>query len=126
METRHILIVDDRKTHRQYIGDVLQSAGFTVTEVSNAEEARQKLAEGMRFDALMVDQMMPKETGTQFLRALRAESTFKTLPMVLITAYPEDDEVQKIEKENVRVLPKPVRDYHEIILVIEEVLQQKG
>lgn len=116
-----ILVVDDRETHRQYIADVLQSAGHTVTEVNDTMSAREALFGDEVFHLMVLDQMMPNQTGTEFLEILRSEERYKDLPVVLITAYPEDEAVQEIDKANLIVLPKPLRDYRDILKAVDNV-----
>jgi CheY-like chemotaxis protein len=123
--TLNILVVDDRKTHRQYISDVLQSAGYFVEEAENTQAAQTKILGETVFQLMVLDQMMPDQTGTEFLTILREDQRYKDLPVVLITAYPEDDEVKAIDKTGLIVLPKPLRDYHDILKAVENLCPKK-
>jgi two-component system phosphate regulon response regulator OmpR len=86
----HILLVDDDERLRGLLSRYLGEQGFRVTTAANAAEARDKLR-FMDFDLMVLDVMMPGETGlalTEDLRADRAPST----PILLLTARgaPED------------------------------------
>jgi len=88
-ETAHILVVDDDARLRGLLSRYLTENGFRVTAASHAAEARDK----MRFlqpDALVLDVMMPGESGLDLTASLRAENT--GVPILLLTARgaPED------------------------------------
>ena len=69
-----------------------------------AEEAREAL-KNYRFDLLIVDIMMPNETGLEFLSKLRLESS---LPVILLTAMGEtEDRITGLERGADDYLPKP-------------------
>ena len=70
----HLLVVDDDRRIRELLSRFLMSEGYRVTTVESAAEARAKL-EGLSFDLLILDVMMPGETGFEFARKLRTSST---------------------------------------------------
>jgi len=85
----HILVVDDDARLRSLLSRYLAENGFRVSMASHAADARDK----MRFlapDALVLDVMMPGETGLALTAALRAERA--DVPILLLTARgaPED------------------------------------
>jgi two-component system phosphate regulon response regulator OmpR len=89
-ETAHILLVDDDARLRGLLSRFLGEQGFRVTTAQDAADAREKLR-ALDFDLLVLDVMMPGETGlalTEDLRADRAPAT----PILLLTARgaPED------------------------------------
>ena len=79
----HILIVDDDERLRQLISRFLLEEGFRVTMAANADEARKRLA-GVRFDLMVVDVMMPGESGLDLVRDLKLGST--PPPCLMLTA----------------------------------------
>jgi two-component system phosphate regulon response regulator OmpR len=88
-EEAHILVVDDDARLRALLSRYLAENGFRVSSASHAAEARDKL----RFlapDALVLDVMMPGESGLALTASLRAENA--TVPILLLTARgaPED------------------------------------
>ncbi len=128
MSKAKILVVDDKFTHRKYIGDVLQSQGYEAVEVGSTAEARQMLLGDESFDLIFLDYMMPHQKGTEFLKELRASDElrrYNDTPTVIVTAYAEDEEVQNVVDEpNVFVLSKPLRDYHDILEVVDQALNK--
>jgi CheY-like chemotaxis protein len=119
------LVVDDKESHRRFIADVLRSEGYEVLEAANGEQARRKLREEQPVHLLVLDQMMPRLTGTTFWRQIKADETFKDvwdLPVIFITAYPEDDEMRDLKAKGVPVLAKPLRDYQDILDAVRQVL----
>lgn len=70
----HILVVDDDNRLRSLLQRFLRDNGFYVSVAKNAAEARERLRD-YKFDLLIVDIMMPEETGLEFLEKLRRESS---------------------------------------------------
>ena len=66
----HILVIDDDNRIRELLGKFLKDNGFFVTLSSDAINAKEKLKEFI-FDLLIVDVMMPEETGVEFTQYLR-------------------------------------------------------
>src|SRR3546814_16096100 len=81
----HILVVDDDRRLRELLRKFLSENGFRVTTAGDAAEARERLAV-LRFDLLIVDVMMPGESGFELTSALRRAST---VPIRLLTAMAE-------------------------------------
>ena len=70
----HLLVVDDDRRIRDLLSRFLASEGYRVTTADNAADARAKL-QGLRFDLLVLDVMMPGESGFDFAQSLRGDST---------------------------------------------------
>lgn len=81
----HLLLVDDDRRIRDLLSRLLRGEGYRVTTAENAADARAKL-EGLSFDLLILDVMMPGETGFDLARHLRASSN---VPIVMLTARDE-------------------------------------
>src|SRR5436853_340064 len=81
----HLLVVDDDRRIRDLLSRFLLAEGYRVTTAQTAADARAKL-DGLRFDLLILDVMMPGETGFDFARHLRASST---VPIIMLTARDE-------------------------------------
>jgi two-component system phosphate regulon response regulator OmpR len=81
----HLLIVDDDRRIRNLLSRFLNSEGYRVTTAETAAEARAKL-DGLKFDLLILDVMMPGESGFDLARAIRASSM---VPIVMLTARSE-------------------------------------
>src|SRR6267142_4185089 len=81
----HLLVVDDDRLIRDLLSRFLLAEGYRVTTAETAAEARAKL-EGLRFDLLILDVMMPGESGFEFARKLRTSSS---VPILMLTALGE-------------------------------------
>jgi two-component system phosphate regulon response regulator OmpR len=81
----HLLVVDDDRRIRDLLSRFLLAEGYRVTTAETAADARAKLA-GLRFDLLILDVMMPGETGFNLARDLRASSN---VPIIMLTARVE-------------------------------------
>ena len=88
VDTAHILVVDDDQRLRDLLDRFLTDNGYNVTTAGDADEARASLR-GLRFDALVLDRMMPGEDGLCLARDLR---THDATPILLLTAMGEPDE----------------------------------
>jgi len=83
----HLLVVDDDRRIRDLLSRYLNSEGYRVTTAETAAAARAKLG-GLKFDLLILDVMMPGETGFELARAIRTSSK---VPIVMLTARSEAD-----------------------------------
>jgi two-component system phosphate regulon response regulator OmpR len=81
----HLLIVDDDRRIRDLLSRFLAHEGYRVTTADNAAEARAKLG-GMDFDLLILDVMMPGESGLEFAQSLRETSA---VPILILSARGE-------------------------------------
>jgi two-component system phosphate regulon response regulator OmpR len=87
----HLLVVDDDRRIRDLLSRYLVGEGYRVTTAETAAEARAKL-EGLKFDLLILDVMMPGETGFELARSIRLTSM---VPIVMLTA--RDEKESRIE-----------------------------
>ena len=78
----HLLVVDDDRRIRDLLSRFLFAEGYRVTTAETAADARAKL-EGLRFDLLILDVMMPGETGFELAKAIRGDSN---VPILMLTA----------------------------------------
>jgi two-component system phosphate regulon response regulator OmpR len=82
-----LLVVDDDRTIRVLLSRFLTREGYRVSTAESAAEARAKL-DGLRFDLLILDIMMPGENGFDLARAIRATSG---VPILMLTARDEKE-----------------------------------
>ena len=81
----HLLVVDDDRRIRDLLSRYLVSEGYRVTTAEHAVEARAKL-DGLKFDLLILDVMMPGESGFDLARSIRVSSG---VPIIMLTARSE-------------------------------------
>lgn len=117
----HVLVVDDDDRIRDLVARYLTEHGFVVATTSGAGEARSAL-DSFTFDALVVDVMMPGETGLEFTRDLRTRSD---LPVLLLTALGEtDDRIAGLESGADDYLPKPFEP-REMVLRLQAIMRRR-
>jgi two-component system phosphate regulon response regulator OmpR len=116
----HILVVDDDTRLRELLKSFLSRNGFRVSTASHAAEARQRLG-ALDFDLIVLDVMMPGETGLEFAAELRRTDD---VPILMLTAMGET-------KHRIAGLEKGVDDYlgkpfepRELLLRIQNVLRR--
>ncbi len=118
----HLLVVDDDTRIRNLLKQYLAENGFRVTVAGTAAEARRKLA-GLDYDLIVLDVMMPGESGVDLTRSLRAE---RNLPILMLTALSEtESRIAGLEAGADDYLPKPF-DPRELILRINNILRRGG
>jgi len=116
----HLLVIDDDRRIRDLLSRFLQREGYRVTTAQNAAEARAKL-DGLSFDLLVIDVMMPGETGLDLARALRQTSQ---VPILMLTARAEpEDRVAGLQIGADDYVAKPF-DARELSLRIANILKR--
>ena len=119
-ERPHILVIDDDTRLRALLQRYLQENGFAVTTAKDAENARMFLSQYI-FDLLIVDVMMPNETGLEFLQNLRKTSQ---IPAIILTAMGEtEDRISGLESGADDYLAKPFEP-KELVLRINNILRR--
>lgn len=117
----HILIIDDDRRIRSLAARYLRERDFIVMEAEHAEDARFVLA-NFEFDALVVDIMMPGETGLEFVADLR--STGVELPVLFLTALGAvDDRLNGFAAGGDDYLPKPFEP-QELVMRLQAILRR--
>lgn len=116
----HILVVDDDERIRDLLGGYLRQNGFRVTQAENGASARAKLR-GLAFDCIILDVMMPGESGFDIAGSLRKGSD---VPILMLTARSEPE-------HRVRGLELGVDDYvakpfepRELLLRLQNILRR--
>ena len=118
---KHILVVDDDTRLRSLLQRYLREQGFLVSAAESAEQAENYLCCYV-FDLLIVDIMMPKISGTEFLKKLRAKGN--NIPVILLTAMGEAaDRVNGLEIGADDYVPKPFEP-KELVLRINNILKR--
>ena len=116
----HILVVDDDDRLRKLLGRYLRDNGYHVSTAGSAAEARASL-DGMSFDLIVLDVMMPGESGVEFTRGLRREAS---VPILLLTAMAEpEDRIAGLESGADDYLTKPFEP-RELLLRVATILRR--
>ncbi|MBI1261122.1 MAG: response regulator [Rhizobiales bacterium] len=119
-DTPHILVVDDDRRIRELLKRFLTDNGYRVTIAENAAEARAQLA-GLTFDLLVLDVMMPGESGFDLTTTLRRTSN---VPILMLTARGDaGDRINGLERGVDDYLAKPFEP-RELLLRIGTILKR--
>ena len=120
-EPAHILVIDDDDRLRDLLRRFLSESGFRVSDAANANQARQLLSV-ITFDMLVVDVMMPGETGVEFLASIRSDND---VPALFLTALSEtENRIDGLEAGADDYIAKPFEP-RELILRIQRILARR-
>lgn len=89
---KRILIVDDEPFNLDLLEQELEEAGYQVERATDGAEALEKLPSFMP-DVMLLDYMMPKMNGLEVLARLRQDARYKTIPVILLTAKVQYEDV---------------------------------
>ena len=88
--TKKILVVDDEPDVRNFLAACIEDAGFQVDTACDGAEALEKLQADPP-DLMTLDMVMPRVSGINLMRKLRAMDKFTRLPVIVITAHAHDE-----------------------------------
>ena len=116
----HILVVDDDDRIRELVSKYLEENGFLVTTAKDAIDAKSKI-EIVKFDILILDIMMPGESGLDLTREIKKNSS---IPIILLTAKGQTkDRIEGLELGADDYLGKPFEP-KELLLRINNILNK--
>ncbi|MBO6836422.1 MAG: response regulator [Alphaproteobacteria bacterium] len=119
-EETHILVVDDDARLRSLLRDYLTKEGFRITLAEDSADARRKMS-AITFDLMILDVMMPGESGLDLAKSVRGDSG---VPILMLTAMGETgDRILGLEAGADDYLPKPFEP-RELILRIQSILRR--
>lgn len=98
-----ILIIDDEKDLRVYLGALFRKAGYEVESALNGEEGL-ALAKSFRPDLITLDVMMPKKSGLKAYTELRTSPETKAIPIIVLTGLTKQED---FFGDNLADLPRP-------------------
>jgi two-component system phosphate regulon response regulator OmpR len=117
----HLLVVDDDSRLQQLLFKYLTEQDFHVTTASNAREARE-LLDTFIFDLIILDVMMPGETGIELTKSLQKEGGCP--PILMLTAMGDvENRITGLESGADEYLPKPFEP-KELLLRIRAILRR--
>ena len=116
----HILVVDDDDRIRELLKEYLTEENYLISTSNNAENAKQKI-EMIKFDIIILDIMMPVQSGLDLTHSLREKIN---TPIILLTAMGEPNErIEGLEKGADDYLAKPFEP-KELVLRIKNILKK--
>ena len=116
----HVLVVDDDDRIRELVKQYLEENKYIVTTARDAQDAKEKL-EIIKFDILVLDIMMPGQSGLTLTKDIKENST---IPIILLTAKGEtEDRIKGLELGADDYLGKPFKP-KELLLRIMNILNK--
>jgi len=96
-ETKKVIVVDDSSVMRQIIKNNLKQLGFEQSNLLDAEDGEQALKKINEDDVDLVisDWNMPRMTGIEFLKAVRADGALKELPFLMVTSEADKEKIME-------------------------------
>jgi twitching motility two-component system response regulator PilH len=108
MPIKNVLVVDDSPTDRQYLSDMLVKSGYAVTIAESAEDALAKVKQ-KRPDLVLMDVVMPGQSGYQATRTLSKDDSTKNIPVIICTTKgQETDKIWGMRQGARDYIVKPV------------------
>ena len=108
MPIKNVLVVDDSPTDRQFLTDLLTKNGFKVTTADSAEDALAKVKQS-RPDLVLMDVVMPGQSGFQATRTLAKDEATKNIPVIICTSKGQETDKNWGIKQGARdYIVKPV------------------
>ncbi|OUX41867.1 DNA-binding response regulator [bacterium TMED277] len=121
-DEKHILLIDDDERILSLLNTFLNQNGFITSSAKNSQEAR-SLLDYFEFDILIIDIMMPGETGLELLESLRKNNN---IPIILLSAKGEtSDKISGLELGADDYLSKPFEP-KELLLRIKNLLSRNN
>ncbi len=115
-----ILIVDDNEMNRKLLRVLLSSRGYTIAEAENGQQTFERLKE-FKPDIILLDYRLPDMNGAEIARALKADSAFAAIPVIIITAIAGKDDLDSIIQASgcTDCLTKPI-DVHTLLGLVQK------
>ncbi|MBP7571707.1 MAG: sigma-54-dependent Fis family transcriptional regulator, partial [Acidobacteria bacterium] len=120
--TKHLLYVEDEVALRQVVAERLTERGYEVVEVSNGEEALERLAE-FAFDIVITDLRLPGIDGARVIE--QAVASYPDIIGIIVTGFGTvKDAVDAIKRGATDFITKPFQ-FEELMLVLDAALEQR-
>ncbi|MFC1731821.1 PleD family two-component system response regulator [candidate division KSB1 bacterium] len=94
MEKPHVLLAEDDMILSQVIAEELESGGYRISQAKDGEAAVD-LIKKKRPDLVLLDILMPKMNGMEVLENVKASSTTRGIPVIMLTMLSSDDDIKR-------------------------------
>lgn len=85
----YALIVDDSRAMRHVLRKIVEPLGFQITDAGHGLEGLERLKEHPETELALVDWNMPEMNGFEFVKAVRADSKYENMKIVMVTTETE-------------------------------------
>jgi CheY-like chemotaxis protein len=103
-----ILLVEDDTAIREGLQEALLEEGYIVESARDGQDALSQLQQGLRPDVIVLDLMLPNISGQQFRVRQLADPDLRTIPLIVISAFPLADNIARALQATAFV-PKPLQ-----------------
>lgn len=118
-----VLLVDDDAGTVETLADILRAKAYQVG-VANSGEAAVDMVKRSRYDAILMDIVMPGLNGVEALRAIKASAP--QINVIMMTAFTRHELVQEARRQNAAaVLPKPL-EMDRVLALLERVTHRNA
>ena len=119
-----ILVVDDSTTNVVLLEAILDEKGYKIETALSAKEAY-SIIDKESPDLILLDLLMPKISGFDFLEQLRKKEKTKNIPVIVVSALTDDENIEKIlQLGAIDFVKKPI-DLQYLVEKVESVLQNQ-
>jgi DNA-binding response OmpR family regulator len=120
-----ILVVDDSSTNIVLLEAILNGQGYQIETAQSVKEASQ-IIKKETIDLILLDLLMPKVNGYDFLKELKISDATKNIPVIIVSAVADSENKKKsIEMGAMDFINKPI-DIQEFLDKIENILKKKA
>lgn len=119
----HILIIDDERSIRSTLSEILGFEGYTVSEAADGAEAIKKISDGVTYDCILCDIKMPKADGIEVLE--KARELIPDTPFIVISGHGNiDTAVDAVKKGAFDYISKPP-DLNRLLITVRNAMEKK-
>ncbi len=90
-----VLVIDDSRAMRSILSKIMSEIGFEVLTAAHGREGLERLGEDDDLDLVLVDWNLPEMNGYDFIKAVRAESRWDRIKLIMVTTETERENVLK-------------------------------
>jgi two-component system cell cycle response regulator DivK len=124
MKEYNILIVDDSTTNIVLLEAIFEGTGYKLYSALNVGEAMQSMSKIMP-DLILLDLLMPKISGFEFLELLRKDDKSINIPVIVISAFIDIENIARIRAMGAtEFVSKPV-DISNLLALVEKTLRKE-
>jgi DNA-binding response OmpR family regulator len=121
-EKNNILIIDDSNTNVVLLEAILGTKGFSTITALSVKEAL-GLIKNRKPGLILLDLMMPEIDGFEFLEKVRSENHLNDVPVIIVSALTDEENVRKSKKFGaIEFIKKPV-DINTLVSTVEKILE---
>lgn len=119
-----VLVVDDSTTNIVLLEAVLNEKGYSIQTALNAKEAY-AIIEKEPPDVILLDLLMPRISGFDFLKEIRSKEKTKAIPVIVVSAVTDEENIEKILTMGaIDYIKKPI-DLQYLVEKVESLLHKK-